>query len=273
MAAIPSIQMNSGTSIPQVGLGLWKVKDAQQCRDAVLWGLESGYTHFDSAQIYGNEEYLGDALQEAGVKRSDVFITTKIWNGNQPEDKLDKSFGDSLDRLETNYVDLLLLHYPVPDIRQSAWPIMEEIHRAGRAKAIGVSNYTVRHLQELLETCSVKPAVNQVEIHVYLQQPELVDFCKQNDILVEAYSPLAHANEMDNEALQRISIKHGKTAAQIMLRWCIEQGMVPLPKSVHKERLIENLAIFDFELDTDDHAEILKLDRNMRTAWDPSEEP
>lgn len=269
---VPKLQMSSGTEIPQVGLGLWQIKNAKECKDAVLWGLEAGYTHFDSAQIYGNEQYLGDALQESGVKRADVFVTTKIWNRNQSEAKLDKSFGDSLDKLQTNYVDLLLLHFPVSDTRQDAWPIMEAIHETGRARAIGVSNYTIRHLQELLETCSVKPAVNQVELHIYLQQPELVAYCKSNDIVVEAYSPLAHAHGIDSPVLQRLADKHGKTAAQIMLRWCTQQGTVPLPKSTHKERILENIDIFDFELDAADMSELGSLNKDMRTAWDPTDE-
>ncbi len=188
------------------------------------------------------------------IAREELFITTKIWNGNQPVKKLVPSFEESLKKLQTDYVDLLLLHFPVTETRRPAWKKMEEIYASGRAKAIGVSNYTVRHLEELLGECEVKPAVNQVELHVFLQQPELVAFCKKHDIVVEAYSPLAHGHGLNDKTLQALAAKHGKSTAQIMLRWCIQVGAVPLPKSTHAERIQENISVFDFELDASDMA-------------------
>lgn len=273
--AVPNLKMNNGQTIPQIGLGLWLVKDEQECAYAVHWALETGYTHFDSAQVYENEQYLGEALKSNAIKRDDLFITTKIAsnsNGNnQQKSKLMPSFEESLKKLQMDYVDLLLLHFPRPETRHDAWPIMEEIYKSGKAKSIGVSNYTVKHLKELLADCKIKPAVNQVELHVFLQQPELVEYCKTNGIIVEAYSPLAHAQKMDHPILDKIAKKYGKTNAQVMLRWCIDYGTVTLPKSTHKERIEENIDIFDFRLTKDDMAELAKLDSNLRTAWDPSD--
>ena len=267
---IPTIKLNNGTVIPQVGLGLWRVKNEAECKASVRAALEVGYTHFDTAQIYGNEQFLGAALTEAGAKREDIFITTKIWNENQYWTDIDPSFEESLQKLQTDYVDLLLLHFPVTELRRPAWRKMERIYQSGQAKAIGVSNYTIRHLQELLDENEVVPAVNQVELHVYLQQPELVEFCQQNGIVVEAYSPLAHGEGLDNEVLAAIGKKHGKSNAQIMLRWCVQKGMVVLPKSVHADRIRENMELFDFELDPDDLQRIAGLEKDFRTCWDPT---
>lgn len=267
---VPDIKMSNGKTVPQIGLGLWLNKDEQECKSAVNYALEAGYRHFDSAQIYANEQFLGTALKESGIARSEVFITTKIWNDNLWWDGFDPSFDESLEKLQTDHVDLLLIHFPVTNQRRPAWYKMEEKFKRGQAKAIGVSNYTVTHLKELLSECSVKPVVNQVELHVFLQQPELVTYCQENDIVLEAYSPLAHGYSMDDPLLQQVADKHGKTTAQIMIRWCIELGFVVLPKSVSKDRIQQNIDVFDFVLDSDDMAKLKTLDRDFRTAWDPT---
>lgn len=267
---IPDIELNTKAKIPQLGLGLWMNKDREECVRTVVDALSLGYRHFDTAQIYGNEEFLGSALARTGVLRKDLFITTKIWNDNFWWDDLIPSFEESLNKLRVSYVDLLLLHFPVTETRSMAWKKMEEVYTSGKAKAIGVSNYTIKHLEQLLKECTVKPAVNQVELHVYLQQPELLEFCKKHGIVVEAYSPLAHGHNIDNPALNKIAKKHGKSNAQVMLRWCIQKGVVLLPKTTHKDRLKENMEVFDFELDTDDMKELKDLDKNYRTCWDPT---
>lgn len=267
---IPSIKLNDGNQIPQIGLGTWLIKNGNDCKKAVKAALEAGYTHIDTAQIYANEQFVGEAIKESGVDRKDLFITTKIWTDNFFWDDLIPSFDESLKKLKTDYVDLLLLHFPVTETRRPAWRKMEELKKSGRAKSIGVSNYTIKHLEELLSECSIKPAVNQVEIHVFLQQPELIKYCQQNDIVVEAYSPLVHGHGMRDKALQTIAKKHNKTVAQIMLRWCIEQGLIVLPKSSHPDRIKENFDIFDFKLDAEDKAAIAELDSNYRTCWDPT---
>jgi diketogulonate reductase-like aldo/keto reductase len=183
------------------------------------------------------------------------------------------SFEESLKKLQTDYVDMLLLHFPLTDLRQPAWLIMQDIYESGRAKAIGVSNYTVRHLEELLKTCKVRPAVNQVELSVVLQQPELVDYCKEQGIIVEAYTPLAEGHFFKDPTLAEIAKKHGKTVPQIMLRWCVDYGTVVLTKSVTPERIKENIDIFDFKLDDDDMSKIKALDQDHRTNWDPTNTP
>ncbi len=268
--AVPNLNMNTGKAIPQIGLGLWLNKDEKECMDAVKWALDAGYTHFDSAQAYQNEQFLGKAIKDSGAKRGDVFLTTKVSTDNMGW-RMPETIDESLQKLQTDYVDLLLLHFPVTVSRRPSWHHMEDAFRAGKARAIGVSNYTIRHLEELQRECEVKPAVNQVELHVFLQQPELVGYCQKKGIVVEAYSPLTHGRDkMADPVLGAIAKKHGKTNAQVMIRWCIEIGTVPLPKSAHKERIAENIDVFDFKLDTDDMAKIKKLDSDYRVAWDPT---
>lgn len=268
------IELNNGTTIPELGLGLWQVGSAKELELAVTTALDCGYTHFDSAQIYKNESMLGATLKKLGVEREKLFITTKIWNDNQYLEDIGPSFDLSLKNLQMEYVDLLLLHYPVTETRHAAWRIgMQEILKSGRAKAIGVSNYTIGHLEEMKQWGVGLPAVNQVELHVFLQQPELLAYCKQNGIVVEAYSPLAHGYGLDNTVLQDIAKKHDKTTAQVMIRWCLDVGSVPLPKSVNPKRIAENIAVFDFELDADDMTLITGLDKNLRTCWDPTNTP
>lgn len=268
---IPEIKLNNGSKIPQVGLGTWQMRDQKECELAVATALELGYRHIDTAQVYKNEQFVGSAVAKSGLKRQEVFITTKIWNENQWASKLLPSLDESLHKLQTDYVDLLLLHWPVTGLRYGAWRKMEEALAQGQAKAIGVSNYTIRHLKGLLKRGSVKPVLNQVELHVFLQQPELLEFCKQHDIIVEAYSPLAHGTRLDDPVLNKLAQKYPtKTVPQIMLRWCLQNGLVPIPKSTHKERLEQNIALFDFELDAADMAAIKKLDRGLRTCGDPT---
>ena len=270
MNTIPSVQFNNGKQIPQVGLGLWQVKDASELETSVVEAAKAGYRHFDSAQIYGNEATLAQALTKTGLKREELFITTKISVFNFASFKTKKSFEISLKKLNTDHVDLLLLHFPLTALRGRAWRDLEDIHAEGKATSIGVSNYTIRHLKSLLKECKVRPAVNQVELHVFLQQPELLAYCKQEGIAVEAYSPLAHGRGLDDPVLAAIAKKHAKSPAQIMLRWCIEVGTVPLPKSVTPARIQQNLNIFDFKLDKEDMEQIKKLDKGMRTCWDPT---
>lgn len=264
------IKLNNGTTIPQLGFGTWRIKKEAECIAAITSALKAGYRHVDTAQIYGNEAFVGKALKASGIKRDELFITTKIWNDNMWWTDLEDSFDESLKNLKTNYVDLLLLHFPVTELRRPAWRLMERLNQSGRAKAIGVSNYTIKHLEELLKESSIKPAVNQVELHVYLQQPELVAFCQKHDILVEAYSPLAHGYGLDNPTLIEIGRQYGKTATHVMIRWCLEQGTVPLPKSTHPDRIKENIEVFDFALSKTDLQKIKKLEQDYRTCWDPT---
>jgi diketogulonate reductase-like aldo/keto reductase len=267
------IKLPNGYDIPQIGLGLWKIKETEDFNTAFNAAIRAGYRHFDSAQAYQNEHLLGEAWHKSGLKRQELFITTKIAVEHFGYERAKHTFQSSLEKIQTDYVDLLLLHFPVTIMRKKAWQALEEIQAAGGARSIGVSNYTIRHLEEMQNYAKVMPAVNQVELHVFLQQPELVKYCREHDIVIEAYSPLAHAQAMDNEAIAGIAAKHGKTYAQVMLRWCIESGFVVLPKSVTPSRIKENIDIFDFELDDEDMKTIAAQDQNMRTAWSPVHVP
>ena len=273
MMLTPQLRMNDDNKIPQVGLGLWQVKDETEFSTSFNAAVAAGYMHFDSAQAYGNEAMLGRAWKSVGLKREDIFITTKIRVENMTIGHTVQSFEKSLENLQTEYVNLILLHFPVTIVRKKAWKELEKIYAAGQAKSIGVINYTVKHLEEMKEYTKITPAVNQVELHVFLQQPELIDYCRSNNIVVEAYSPLAHAREMDEPVIQEIAEKHGKTYAQVMLRWCIQNNLVVLPKSVNPERVRQNIDIFDFELDEGDMTKLASLDRALRTCWDPTHIP
>lgn len=266
----PTIELSSKTKIPQLGFGTWLIKNWDECKNAVKTAIEVGYRHFDTAQIYGNEQFVGQALAESTVPREELFITTKIWNENMFWDDIKPSFEESLKKLQTDYVDMLLLHFPVTELRRPAWHKMQDIFKSRKARAIGVSNYTVKHLEELLRECEIKPAVNQVELHVFLQQPELVKYCQNNGIAVEAYSPLAHGYNMTNETLAAIAKKHNRSVAQVMIRWCLDGGCITIPKSTHPDRIRENFEALNFKLDDDDLKQIKSFDKDLRTCWDPT---
>ncbi|MGH7157166.1 MAG: aldo/keto reductase [Candidatus Saccharimonadales bacterium] len=271
--AVPNLKMNNGKTIPQIGFGLWRNTNKQECIDSIKFALDAGYRHFDDAQAYDNEQYLGQVIKDSGIARGELFITTKIRTANLGSDDVIPTFEESLKKLQMDYVDLLLIHFPVTETRANAWKRLEEIHAAGKAKSIGVSNYMVNHLEELLSDCKVKPVANQIELSVGLQMPEVVQFCKEHDIVVEAYTPLADGNYFDHPTLKAIAEKHGKSTSQIMLRWCVDYGTVPLVKSVHKDRIKANIDIFYFKLDADDMKQIAGLDENHRTNWDPTNVP
>ena len=258
--------------LPQIGFGTWRIKDHREGVDSVKLALETGYRLIDTAQIYGNETAVGAGIIASSIPRGDVYLTTKIWTENFAAHLVAPSFEESLAKLQTDYVDLILLHWPKPH-RQEAYAELEKLHDAGTAKHIGVSNYTIRHLEELLSACRVKPAVNQVELHVYLQQPELRAFCRQNGIAVEAYSPLVHGHRLDHVVLKELAAKYGKTQAQIMLRWCIDAGTIPLPKSVTPERIRSNFDILDFQLDEGDMKQLKLLEEGYRNSDDPAHMP
>jgi diketogulonate reductase-like aldo/keto reductase len=269
MVEVPVIKLNNGKEIPQLGLGLWQVKDEEQLKIAFNTAVKAGYRHFDSAQAYDNEQMLGAAWKSSSLKRQDIFITTKIHVKNFGPKHVHESFKESLTKLQTDHVNLLLLHFPVTIRRKKAWLALEEIQKSGQALSIGVSNYTIKHLDEMQSYSQIKPAVNQVELHVFLQQPELIKYCHANGITVEAYSPLARANIMDNEAVINIAEKYNKTYAQVMLRWLVEQGIVVIPKSVTPSRVEENINIFDFKLDQEDLDLLAKQDMDKRFCWSP----
>jgi len=274
MAAIPIITLSDGNKIPQIGLGLWKVKDQAEFNTAFETAVQAGYRHFDSAQAYDNEHMLGAALQRSGLKREEAWVTTKVAVEHFGYHHARTSFDESLEKLKLDYVDLLLLHFPVTILRKKSWTALEEIQAAGKAKSIGVSNFTIKHLEEMKDYAKVMPAVNQVELHVFLQQPELLEYCRQHDITVEAYSPLAHAKAgADEPVLVELAEKYGKSYAQIMLRWCLQKDLIILPKSVTPSRIKENIDVFDFELTEADMQKLAGLERDLRTCWSPVHVP
>ncbi|TGK07832.1 aldo/keto reductase [Leptospira semungkisensis] len=263
-----SIRLNNGVEMPVFGLGVWKTKSGNECVEAVNWALEAGYRHIDTAKIYGNESDVGRAIRESGIPRDELFITTKLWNGDQKNPR--KAIEESLKSLGLDRVDLYLIHFPVGSTRKQAWKELEKFYKEGLARAIGVSNYMIPHLQELFEYAEITPTVNQVEYHPFLNQNELLNTCKKNNIVLEAYSPLAHGQRVSDAKLLDIAKKYGKTPAQILIRWAIDKGMVVIPKSVRKERILENSQVFDFKLSQEDLNEIETWNENFRTCWDPT---
>ena len=262
-----------GVEIPLLGLGVYQSRPGEETRRAVEAALALGYRHVDTARAYGNERDVADGIAASGLARRDVFVTTKLWNADHGYDAALRACDASLQRLGMERVDLYLVHWPVQGLRGETWRAMERILSDGKARAIGVSNYTTRHLEELLGTAKVPPAVNQVELHPFLQQRGLVDFCRARGIAVEAYAPLVKARRMDHPVLRRIAARHRVTPARILVRWGLQRGFVVLPKSVRPERIQENASVYGFGLDAEDLAALEGLDDGYRTSWDPTDAP
>ncbi len=270
-----TVKLNNGVEMPWLGLGTWQASEGAEVQDAVRHALELGYRHIDTASIYGNERGVGAALRDSGVPRDDVFITTKVWNEDVRggHDRVLRAFDASLERLGLETVDLYLVHWPVADRFVEAWRALEKLYADGRVRAIGVSNFLRHHLKALLADCHVVPAVNQIEHHPRLQQPDLLAFCREHGIVVEAWSPIMKGRVLQVPELREIGERHGKTAAQVTLRWNLQNGVVTIPKSVHRERIAENADLFDFELSDDEMATIASLDRGERIGADPDHIP
>ncbi|MGK0699320.1 aldo/keto reductase [Priestia flexa] len=262
-------KLANGVEMPWFGLGVFKVEDGQQVIDSVKWAINAGYKSIDTAKIYENEEGVGQAIKEAGVPREDLFITTKVWNADQGYESTLEAFETSLNKLGLDYLDLYLIHWPVEGKYKDTWRALEKLYKDGKVKAIGVSNFQIHHLEDLMKDAEVKPMVNQVELHPLLTQVELRDFCKKNDIQIEAWSPLAQGELLDNAVLKEIADKHGKSTAQVILRWDLQSEIVTIPKSVKEHRIVENASIFDFELSQEDMAKIDALNKNHRVGPDP----
>ncbi|KIO57177.1 hypothetical protein B4064_0158 [Caldibacillus thermoamylovorans] len=267
------ITLNNGLKMPQLGFGVWQVSD-EQATPAVKKALEVGYRSIDTAMIYGNEKGVGRAIKESNVPREELFITTKVWNADHGYENTLKAFDASLERLGLDYIDLYLIHWPTPKYDQyvDTYKAMEKIYKDGRAKAIGVCNFDIEHLERLLNECEVVPVVNQVERHPYFQQRELQDFCEKHHIIIEAYSPLMNGKDVLNDSVvKEIAKAYGKTAAQVILRWHLQTGVITIPKSVTSSRIEENFDVFDFELTAEDMEKMTALDRNLRIGAVPSE--
>ena len=263
------LPLRSGGAIPQVGLGVWQAPRGEVTREAVLAALRLGYRHIDTARIYGNEKDVGAAVRDSGVPRAEIFVTTKLWNEDQGFDEALTAFDASLGRLGLEYVDLYLLHWPVAGKRLDSWRALERIKAEGRARHIGVSNFLVPHLEELLATAGEPPAVDQIEIHPFLQHRETRAFCKKNDIVVEAYSPLTSGQRLDHPVVVDVAKRANRSPAQVLLRWAVQHGLVVLPKSTREKRIAENGALFDFTLDAAAMKELDGLEEGLATGWDP----
>jgi diketogulonate reductase-like aldo/keto reductase len=257
-----TITLNNGVKMPIFGFGVWQIDDGENVVNAVKEAVKSGYSLIDTAAIYGNEKGTGEALKE--VKREKVFVTTKVWNEEQGYDNTLRACAKSLERLGLEYVDLYLVHWPVAGKLTETWRAMEKLHDDGFAKAIGVSNFYEYHLKEIFKTAKVKPAVNQIEIHPLLSQQAIRTFCAKEGIVMEAYSPLGRAKILNIPTIASIAKKYNKTSAQVILRWHLQSGIIPIPKSSHAERIRENAAIFNFELSEKDMIAIDALNRNKK---------
>ncbi|GGA23382.1 aldo/keto reductase [Psychrobacillus lasiicapitis] len=265
--------LNNGVEMPWFGLGVFKVEEGQELVDAVKTAIKHGYRSIDTAAIYGNESGVGqgirEAMEETGIARENLFITSKVWNSELGYEKTIAAYEESLSKLGLDYLDLFLIHWPVEGKYKEAWRALETLYKEGRVKAIGVSNFQIHHLKDLMEDAEIKPMVNQVEYHPRLTQNELKAFCKENNIQLEAWSPLMQGQLLDNEELQEIANKYGKTIAQVILRWDLQNGVITIPKSTKAHRIEENADVFEFELSEEDMQLIESLNQNHRVGPDP----
>ncbi len=268
-----TVQLHTRRQIPSVGLGVYKCEPGPVTKRAVRAALDAGYRHIDTAFIYNNEADVGEAIAESGLNRGDVFVTTKLWNDDHGYDKTLRAFDRSLELLGLDYVDLYLIHWPVQVLRLDSWRALERLTLDGRVRDIGVSNYLARHLNEILEYTAMIPAVNQIEVtpYNYRTRLETIEMCRQHRIVVEAYSPLTKARKLADPVLAEIGSTHGKTPAQVLIRWALDQGFVVLPKSTRAERIAENFGVFDFSLSSAEMARLEDLDEGLVTGWDPAD--
>ena len=268
-----TVTLNNGVKMPWQGLGVFRVEDSPKLVDAVKNAIKNGYRSIDGAAIYDNEVSMGEGIAEgikaAGISREDLFITSKVWNADLGYESTIKAYETSLKKLGLDYLDLYLIHWPVEGKYKDAWRALEYLYKKGRVKAIGVSNFQVHHLENLMKDAEIKPMINQIEFHPRLTQEKVRAFCKQNDIQVEAWSPLMVGKLFDNEILKEIAQNHNKSIAQIILRWDIQNGVITIPKSTKVGRIIENSQIFDFELTNEEVEKINSLNQDLRVGPDP----
>lgn len=268
-----SVTLNNGLSMPQVGFGVFQISD-EEVVTTVTKAFEVGYRSIDTAAAYENERGVGKAIAKSNIPREELFITTKVRNADQGYENTLKAFDKSLAKLGLDYIDLYIIHWPMPayDEYVETYQALEKLYHDGKVKAIGVSNFNIEHLERIFSECEVKPVLNQIECHPYLQQAELKAFCKQHDIYIESWSPLGQGGEvLDDKVITEIAEQYGKSSAQVILRWHLQEGSIVIPKSVTPSRIEENFYVFDFEVSTDDMNNIAKINRNERKGSDPSE--
>jgi len=264
-----TVALHGNVGIPLLGFGTFKVKEGQDVEQAVATALDLGYRHIDTAMIYRNEEGVGRAVAASGIDRSDIFVTTKVWNSDQRYEPTLAGIDASLERLGMDYVDLYLVHWPKPDHTVETWRAMEEIQAIGKARAIGVSNFLTHHLDLLLENANVVPSINQIQFHPHLQSPDLIEYCDERGIVIEAWGPLKQGLIMDDPELSAIAASHGVTVPQVVLRWMLQRGIVAIPKSVTPSRIAENADLYGFELSAGEMDTINDMDRDDRVGPHP----
>ncbi|KAA0796995.1 aldo/keto reductase [Bacillus sp. BB56-3] len=265
--------LNNGVEMPWFGLGVFKVEEEPELVEAVKSAIKAGYRSIDTAAIYGNEKAVGEGIragiEATGISREELFITSKVWNADQGYEETIAAYEESLKKLELDYLDLYLVHWPVEGKYKDTWRALETLYKEDRVRAIGVSNFQIHHLQDVMKDAEIKPMINQVEYHPRLTQKELQAFCKEQGIQMEAWSPLMQGQLLDNETLQAIAEKHGKTTAQVILRWDLQNGIITIPKSTKEHRIIANADVFNFELTKEDMETIDALNENHRVGPDP----
>ncbi|UYY99884.1 aldo/keto reductase [Peribacillus frigoritolerans] len=266
-----TITLHNGVKMPQLGFGVFKVKNGNETVESVKKAVEVGYRAIDTAAIYENEEGVGQAIRECGVPREELFITSKVWNTEQGYDTTLKAFEDSLNRLGLEYLDLYLIHWPGKDKYLETWRALEKLYKDGKVKSIGVSNFHVHHLENLLANSEVKPVVNQIELHPLLTQVEIRDYCAKHEIKVESWSPLGRGNLLEEPTINHIAKKHGKSPAQVLIRWHLQHDLVVIPKSITPSRIKENAQVFDFSLSLNEMNQIDALNKNERFGSNPDE--
>lgn len=264
-----TVTLNNGVKMPGFGLGAYKVEDGDTVIHAVSSALKNGYLHIDTATIYDNEKGVGQAVKDSGIPREEIFITSKVWNDDQGYESTLKAFEETLEKLGTDYLDLYLIHWPVSGKYKDTYRALEKLYEEGKVRAIGVSNFHVHHLEDLMEDCTITPMVDQVEFHPHLTQSDLRKFCQDNNIQFEAWSPLKKGRLFEDPTLMEIAEAHGKTVAQVMLRWDIQHGVVTIPKSIREKRIVENADVFDFSLTDEEMKRIDGMNKDERTGSNP----
>ncbi|MEG0928467.1 aldo/keto reductase [Chryseobacterium sp.] len=268
----PVVTLNNGIDIPALGFGVWQMEDLKECENAVIKAIQTGYRMIDTAAIYQNETAVGTAVKNSGVDRDELFITSKVWVQDHGYEKAKSAFQRTLNRLQMDYLDMYLIHWPYGDFL-GTWKALEELYKEGKIKAIGVCNFTVEKLEELKANSTVSPVINQIELHPVFQQKELQVYDRENNIITQPWSPLGNgnANLLSNEELKTIAEKYNKTVAQVILRWHLQEGFVVIPKSVTPSRIEENFNVFDFELTEDEMNVVRSLDTGKRLFFDPKD--
>lgn len=272
MDARSTITLNNGINMPFFGLGVYQIR-SKNTVEIFKHAINLGYRLFDTASLYGNEKEVGKAIRESGISRDEFFVTTKLWNSDHGFEQTKSAFNRSLELLDIDWIDLYLIHWPVSNKRKDSWRALEELYESDYVRAIGVSNYMIHHLQELLSQCTIPPVINQIEFHPFLFRKDLLEFSHNENIQIEAYSPLTKGKRLDDPFLTKIASKYNKSVAQLLIRWCLQHKVVVIPKSSNSSRLKENINVFDFEITSDDMEKLDKLDTRIITSWDPSEIP